>query len=180
MKKVLALAVLFGVSVWTLTFAQETTTTTTDEGSSETTITTTGAETTTGKKAKRQEKRNQQLQKKEQIMQKKAVKVGARAERLRGIIAKINNGFLTSLLTQIDHLIAKAKTEESKVMIWDIKLLIQDKLGLLSGSTVEDPTGTGSTVTPPTDEDEDEDETEDETEDEDEDETETSTGSTVE
>lgn len=166
MKKLLVLAVLLGASFTTLTFAQEETTTTTGEGSSGTVITTTGDTTTgstvTGHKAKRQEKRAQQLQKKEQIMQKKAVKVGARAERLRGIIAKINDGFLKSLLTQIDHLFAKAKTEESKVMIWDIKLLIQDKLGLLSGSTVEDPTGTGSTVTTPTDDDdEDEDENED-------------------
>ena len=129
MKKLLLLAILFGASFTALTFAQEDTSTT-DEGSSETVVTETGS-TLTGNKAKRQEKREQQLQKKEQIMQRKAVKVSARAERLRWIIGKINNGFLTSLLTQIDHLADKAKTEESKQMILDIKLLIQDKLGLL-------------------------------------------------
>ena len=145
MKKLLLLSTLILASFATFTFADEEVTTT-DESLSGTVITTTGDVTTgsaiTWHKAKRQEKRAQQLQKKEQIMQKKAVKVGARAERLRGIIEKINDGFLKSLLTQIDHLIAKAKTDESKVMIWDIKLLIQDKLGLLSWSTA----GTGSTI----------------------------------
>lgn len=170
MKKLLLLAILFGASFTALTFAQEDTSTT-DEGSSETIVTTTWTETINEKKTKRQEKRTQQLQKKEQIMQKKAVKVGARAERLRGVIWKINNGFLTSLLTQIDHLADKAKTEESKQMILDIKLLIQDKLGLLN---VDEEWNVIDEIEISDDEDEiedDEDENEEDEDDEDENET---------
>lgn len=175
MKKLLVLAVLLGASFTTLTFAQEEVTTT-DENLSGTVITTTGDVTTgsaiTWHKAKRQEKRAQQLQKKEQIMQKKAVKVGKKAERLRGIVAKINNGFLTSIIGQLDHLANKAKTEESKQMILDIKLLIQDKLGLLNvdedGNVIDEIEDEDENTV--SDDDEDEDETEDEVEDEVEDE----------
>ena len=85
----------------------------------------------TQKVAKQEENLVQKAQKTE-IMQRKQVKVGEKAEKLRGVIGKINNTFLTNFLGQIDRLSAKATTTEFKTMLADIKLLIQDKLGLLN------------------------------------------------
>lgn len=182
MKKLLVLAVLLGASFSTLTFASHNEN---ENGRDKTAYKTTVAISETGdvasgsdnkwteKKARIEEKKAElkakQEQKREEITKRHAVKVGARAERLRNIIGKINNGFLTSLLTQIDHLADKAKTDDAKAMIMDIKLLIQDQLGLLNvdaDGNVVDETTTDETVTEDTTVTDDEDENENDNEDE--------------
>jgi len=145
MKKLLLLSILFGASLSAITFAEESTTNTTENSSKTVMTTTTSWSTLTGNKAKRAEKRAKQQAKKvelktkqqdkrEEITQKQVTKVATRAERLRLVIEKINNWFLTSIFTQLDHLFAKAKTEETKTMISEIKTIIENKLW--SGFTI--------------------------------------------